>query len=105
MKACSALKLSILPFPIIHSPSSVLGLRIQRTLKNTKRWSSEIPLSVGTSRFFPRRAALPVPSTWQVELEEAVRKGNEKFNTMITEQLMAQEDIRRAAEAEAKVTT
>lgn len=41
---------------------------------------------------------------WQMELEEAVRKGNEKFNTMITEQLMAQEDIRRAAEAEAKVT-
>lgn len=33
-----------------------------------------------------------------------MRKGNEKFNTMITEQLMAQEDIRRAAEAEAKVT-
>lgn len=33
-----------------------------------------------------------------------MRKGNEKFNTMITEQLMAQEDIRRAAEAEAEVT-
>lgn len=33
-----------------------------------------------------------------------MRKGNEKFNTMITEQLMAQEDIRRAADAEAKVT-
>lgn len=38
-----------------------------------------------------------------MELEEAVRKGNEKFNTMITEQLMAQEDIRRAAEVEAEV--
>ncbi|CAN0136347.1 unnamed protein product, partial [Scytosiphon promiscuus] len=38
----------------------------------------------------------------QVELEEAVRKGNEKFNTMITEQLMAQDEIRRAAEAEVK---
>ena len=33
-----------------------------------------------------------------------MRAGNEKFNAMITEQLMAQEDIRRAAEAEAKVT-
>lgn len=38
-----------------------------------------------------------------MELEEAVTKGNEKFNTMITDQLMAQEDIRRAAEMEAKV--
>lgn len=40
---------------------------------------------------------------FQSELEEAVRKGNEKFNTMITEQLMAREDMRRSAEADAKV--
>lgn len=53
----------------------------------------------------PRTRCFYCAATWQVELEEAVRKGNEKFNTMITEQLMAQEDIRRAAEAEAKVTT
>lgn len=39
----------------------------------------------------------------KTELEEAVRKGNEKFNSMITEQLMAQEDVRRSAEAETKV--
>lgn len=39
----------------------------------------------------------------QIELEEAVREGNEKFNGMITEQLMAQEGIRRSAEAESKV--
>lgn len=68
-------------------------------------FENENVLNADTSRFFPQHAALP-PGTidWQVELEEAVRKGNEKFNTMITEQLMAQEDIRRAAEAEAKVT-
>lgn len=40
---------------------------------------------------------------WQIELEEAVREGNEKFNSMITEQMMAQESIRHAAEADAKV--
>ena len=34
-----------------------------------------------------------------------MRKGNEKFNTMITEQLMAREDMRRSAEADAKVNT
>lgn len=39
----------------------------------------------------------------QVELEEAIRKGNEKFNKMITEQMQAREGIRESAEAEAKV--
>lgn len=39
----------------------------------------------------------------QVELEEAVRKGNEKFNVMMVEQLTAQEEIRRTAEVDAKV--
>lgn len=51
----------------------------------------------------PRRLLLLKCFGLKVELEEAVRKGNEKFNTMITDQLMAQEDIRRAAEMEAKV--
>lgn len=57
-------------------------------------------LCVNAPRFFSGRPMVG----GQVELEEAVRKGNEKFNTMITEQLMAQEDIRRAAEVEAEVT-
>lgn len=39
----------------------------------------------------------------QKELEKAVREGNEKFSDMMTKQMMAQEDIRLAAEAEAKV--
>lgn len=39
----------------------------------------------------------------QVELEEAVRKGNEKLNAMMVEQLTAQEKIKRAAEIDAKV--
>ncbi|CAB1115098.1 unnamed protein product [Ectocarpus sp. CCAP 1310/34] len=50
----------------------------------------------------PRRLLISKCFGLKVELEEAVRKGNEKFNTMITDQLMAQEDIRRAAEMEAK---
>ena len=32
-----------------------------------------------------------------------MRNGNEKFNAMITEQLKAREDMRRSAEADAKV--
>lgn len=40
----------------------------------------------------------------QVELEEAIRKGNDKFNSMITDQMHAQEAIRTSAEAEAKVS-
>lgn len=39
----------------------------------------------------------------QVELEEAVRKGNEKLNAMMVEQLTAQEKVKRAAEVNAKV--
>lgn len=79
-----------------HPGLSILSLHPQSCLYLSK---------TGSFAYSLPRAVFPGTIGRQVELEEAVRKGNEKFNTMITEQLMAQEDIRRAAEVEAKVTT
>lgn len=80
-----------------HTPFQPAGAEMQRTLSRTR-----ICTRSHVSLLSPTRRS-PGVIGWQVELEEAVRKGNEKFHTMITEQLMAQEDIGRAAEAKAKV--
>lgn len=52
----------------------------------------------------PPQNTMACPCTPQVEVEDAIRKGNDKFNKMITEQMQAREDLQRSGENKAKVT-